>query len=163
MEFEATVRGRVCAVEVRGGDGRYTVTLDGQRHEVDWRDHGSAFATLLLEGSSVEVGLARRREGYTVVLDEVSLDVDLAPPGATSAAGRPEPGGAARLSAPMPGRIVRVLAAVGDEVTAGQPVVVVEAMKMENEIRSPRPGRVRSLGVREGEAVEAGALLAVVE
>jgi biotin carboxyl carrier protein len=163
VEFEATVRGRVCAVAVGGADGRYTVTVDGRRHEVDWRDHGSTFATLLLDGTSVEVGLARRREGYTVVLDDVSLDVDLARPGGTSASGRHGPAGAARLSAPMPGRIVRVLAAVGDEVTAGQPVVVVEAMKMENEIRSPRPGRVLSLDVREGEAVDAGALLAVVE
>jgi biotin carboxyl carrier protein len=137
--------------------------VGGRRHEVDWRDHGSTFATLLLDGTSVEVGLARRREGYTVVLDDVSLDVDLARPGATSVSGRHGPAGATRLSAPMPGRIVRVLAAVGDEVTAGQPVVVVEAMKMENEIRSPRPGRVLSLDVREGEAVDAGALLAVVE
>jgi biotin carboxyl carrier protein len=62
----------------------------------------------------------------------------------------------------MPGRVVRVLAAAGDDVAAGQGLVVIEAMKMENEIRAPRAGRVLELGVREGQAVEAGALLAVV-
>jgi len=163
MEFEATVAGRVCGVDVRGRDGRYAVVVDGRRHEVDWRDHGNAFATLILDGSRFEVGLARKPNGYTVVLAAVSLDVDLARPGAASAPGRPPSGAAARLDAPMPGRIVRVLVSVGDEVAAGQALVVVEAMKMENEIRSPRPGRVSSLGVREGEAVETGALLAVVE
>jgi biotin carboxyl carrier protein len=62
----------------------------------------------------------------------------------------------------MPGRVVRLLVASGADVAAGQGVVVIEAMKMENELRSPRAGRVRELPVREGQAVEAGALLAVV-
>jgi biotin carboxyl carrier protein len=62
----------------------------------------------------------------------------------------------------MPGRVVRVLAAKGDEVAAGEGLVVVEAMKMENELRAPRAGRVAEVAVREGQAVEAGALLAVI-
>jgi biotin carboxyl carrier protein len=62
----------------------------------------------------------------------------------------------------MPGRVVRVLEAAGAEVVAGQGLVVIEAMKMENEIRAPRPGRVHEVAVREGQVVEAGALLAVV-
>jgi biotin carboxyl carrier protein len=70
--------------------------------------------------------------------------------------------GPARLAAPMPGKIVRLLAEVGQQVVAGQGLVVMEAMKMENELASPRDGRVHELAVREGQAVEAGALLAVV-
>jgi biotin carboxyl carrier protein len=62
----------------------------------------------------------------------------------------------------MPGRVVRVLAAAGTEVAAGQGLVVVEAMKMENELRAPHAGRVAELTVREGQAVEAGATLAVI-
>jgi biotin carboxyl carrier protein len=62
----------------------------------------------------------------------------------------------------MPGKIVRVLAEVGQRVAAGQGLVVMEAMKMENELGSPRDGLVHELPVREGQAVEAGALLAVV-
>jgi biotin carboxyl carrier protein len=62
----------------------------------------------------------------------------------------------------MPGRVVRVLRAPGAEVAAGEGLVVIEAMKMENELRSPRAGRVQEVAVREGQAVEAGALLMVV-
>jgi biotin carboxyl carrier protein len=63
----------------------------------------------------------------------------------------------------MPGRIVRVLAVQGDEVEAGQGIVVVEAMKMQNEMKAPRAGRVTSIAVKVGDSVNAGALLATVE
>jgi biotin carboxyl carrier protein len=63
----------------------------------------------------------------------------------------------------MPGRVVRLLVARGDEVNARQPIVVVEAMKMENELRSPKAGRVKDVMVMAGESVEAGRVLAVIE
>ena len=65
--------------------------------------------------------------------------------------------------APMPGRIVRVLVRAGDAVVAGQPLVVVEAMKMENELKSLKAGRVKEVSVGEGTSIEAGRLLVVVE
>jgi biotin carboxyl carrier protein len=82
--------------------------------------------------------------------------------------GRKDDGGAAgsgpqRLIAPMPGKIVRVLVKAGDAVTVRQPVVVVEAMKMENELRASRDGTVAELQVSEGMSVEAGALLLVIQ
>jgi biotin carboxyl carrier protein len=66
------------------------------------------------------------------------------------------------LKASMPGKVVRVLVADGDDVAAGQGIVVVEAMKMQNEVRSPKDGRVISVRVSEGSAVGAGDVLAVV-
>ena len=71
--------------------------------------------------------------------------------------------GPLRLTAPMPGKVVRVLVAPGDAVEAGQGLVVVEAMKMENELRAAKAGRVVSVSVTEGQSVDAGAVLAVVE
>ena len=68
-----------------------------------------------------------------------------------------------RVTAPMPGRIVRVLVAPDDEVTPGQGLVVVEAMKMENELTAARAGRVREVTVSAGAAVEAGRVLVVIE
>ncbi|MEO6214238.1 MAG: biotin/lipoyl-containing protein, partial [Vicinamibacterales bacterium] len=65
--------------------------------------------------------------------------------------------------APMPGRVLRVLVAAGDEVAARQAVVVVEAMKMENELRSPKAGRVKEVSVAPGTSVETGRVLIVVE
>ena len=72
-------------------------------------------------------------------------------------------GGAARVVAPMPGRVVKVLVESGQAVEDRQPLVVVEAMKMENELRSPRAGIVTTVAVTEGMAVESGAVLIVVE
>jgi biotin carboxyl carrier protein len=71
--------------------------------------------------------------------------------------------GSRAVKAPMPGRIVRVLVAVGDRVTARQGLLVVEAMKMENELGSPKDGVVKELNVQEGAAVDAGAVLVVIE
>jgi biotin carboxyl carrier protein len=82
--------------------------------------------------------------------------------GATGVVGTSAPASAASVKAPMPGRIVRVLVGVGDRVAARQPVVVVEAMKMENELRSPRDGVVTQVLVTPGAAVESGAVLIVV-
>ena len=63
----------------------------------------------------------------------------------------------------MPGRVVRLLVAVGDEVEEGQGVVVIEAMKMQNELKSPKPGRVVRVGVSVGDTVASGDVLVVVE
>ena len=70
--------------------------------------------------------------------------------------------GPQRIDAPMPGKVVRVLVKVGDEVQEGQGLLVVEAMKMENELKSPKAGKVTELHAVEGAAVESGAKLAVV-
>jgi biotin carboxyl carrier protein len=163
VRFEATVDGRSLAVEVRGSDGRYRVTVDGRPMEVDLQETGGAFVSLLIDGRSYEVGLAASGGGYTVVLHDDIVHVDLGVAvHAPGAAARRSASGPARLAAPMPGKIVRVLAEVGQQVSAGQGLVVMEAMKMENELASPRDGRVQELPVREGQAVESGTLLAVV-
>jgi biotin carboxyl carrier protein len=164
VRFDATVEGRSLRVEVRGKDGRYTVTIDGRPVDVDLEETGRDFVSLLIDGRSYEVGLEARDGGYTVVLADDAVHVDLADASRGAAAPPPKPAsGPARLTAPMPGRLVRVLVEAGQQVAAGQGLVVMEAMKMENELRSPRAGRVREIPVREGQVVEAGALLALVE
>jgi len=71
--------------------------------------------------------------------------------------------GVQKITAPMPGKVLRVLVRAGDEVTLRQPLVVIEAMKMENELASPKAGRVKEVAVSEGQSVEAGRLLVIVE
>ena len=71
--------------------------------------------------------------------------------------------GRQNVTAPMPGKVVRLLVADGDSVQAGQGIAVVEAMKMQNEMKAPRSGRVAALAVHEGDTVGAGAVLAVIE
>jgi biotin carboxyl carrier protein len=71
--------------------------------------------------------------------------------------------GRANIVAPMPGKVVRVLAELNQEVQAGQGIVVVEAMKMQNEMKAPQAGRVASISVKTGDSVNAGAVLATIE
>jgi biotin carboxyl carrier protein len=163
MIFDATVAGRAVRVEVRGGDGRYTLALDGVPMEVDLVETGRSFASLLVGGESHEVAIEKRPEGYVVHFPADAVPVALAESARGAlAGGARRPDGPARLTAPMPGRVVRVLRGPGAEVAAGDGLVVIEAMKMENELRSPRAGRVQEVAVHEGQAVEAGALLLVV-
>jgi biotin carboxyl carrier protein len=162
MIFDATVLGRTLRVEVRGRDGRYSVTVDGRPLEVSANGVPAGFRSLRIGSRSHEVGLERQPLGWRVVLPGGSLLVELAAAAPGSASPVRHAHGPARLTAPMPGRVVRVLSEAGADVSAGQGLVVIEAMKMENELRAPRAGRVQELLVREGQAVEAGALLAVV-
>ena len=164
MLFEATVDGQRVRVDVRGKDGHYVVRLEDRELEIDFAETSHHFASLLVDGGSHEVGLERRADGYAVYFAEDTLEVQLQEAArGDAAASRRASGGPANVTAPMPGKIVRLLVAPGDEVAAGQGLVVMEAMKMENELRAPRAGRVQSVAAREGQAVETGALLVVIE
>jgi biotin carboxyl carrier protein len=162
MIFDASVSGRSFRVEVRGGSGRYTLRLDGKPLEVGVSDAGRGYRSLLIGTTSHELGIEREGDAYRVSFPGVSVVIALTEAARGSATVAPRADGPARLTAPMPGRIVRVLSSAGADVVAGQGLMVIEAMKMENELRAPRGGRLTELLVREGQAVEAGALLAVV-
>jgi len=110
---------------------------------LEWAEHDPLEPWRELDGSLVSVDLAEGAKGTAL------------PP--------KKAGGPARITAPMPGKLVRVLVEPGQDVAAGEGLVVVEAMKMENELRAPKAGRVKDVPVKEGQAVEAGALLVVVE
>ena len=112
-------------------------------------------------------GRAAGNGDFDVHFDGLTIPVQIRPAGSL---GRQKKEGAAgpvsgpqRIVAPMPGKVVRVLVKPGDDVKARQGVVVVEAMKMENELRAPRDGKVRDVNVAEGQSVEAGSVLLVVE
>jgi len=163
MRCVATVAGRTIRVEVRESGGRYLVTLDGEAVEVDVAEAGDHFASVVVGHESHEVGFERRPDGYRVHFATGALDVGLADaePGVAPVPGARRPG-PARICAPMPGRVVRVLTKPGREVLDGEGLVVVEAMKMENELRAPRAGSVVEVPVAEGQTVEAGAVLVVL-
>src|SRR5215510_551112 len=149
MTFEIEVNGRVRSVSIEraGGEGRFRVSVDGETTLVEAQRNGGFGLSLLFPDEahrttrvSIAPGTAR---------------------GAADASGAAH--GEQRVSAPMPGRVVRVLVAQGDDVEARQPVVVVEAMKMENELRSPKTGRVKEVTVAAGTSVEAGRVLVVID
>jgi biotin carboxyl carrier protein len=160
--YEARVGGRTFRVEVRGKDGRYAVKLDDRALEVDCEESSDGFVSLLIDGRSHEAALERRPGGYAVGLRGGTVIVELASP---SSAGAPRAGTAvaARLTAPMPGRVIRVLVEPGQIVERADGLVVVEAMKMENALRAPRDGVVRAVHVEAGDAVAPGRTLVELE
>ncbi len=162
MRLDASADGHTIRVEVRRRDGGYTVTLDGEALDINLVATGDHFASLIVDGNSHEIGLEKRADGYRVHLPDDTITVTLTEAARGAPRRPPRPAGPTRLTAPMPGRVVRVLAEKGRDVEPGDGLVVIEAMKMENELKAPRKGRVDEVAVREGQAVEAGALLLVV-
>jgi biotin carboxyl carrier protein len=176
MRIEIEINGKVRDVTVEpdaARPGRVQVSWDGSTHEVDARVMERDRHGVLLSVVRVGAGAASRqvrcmttgRNGRTAVhLEDVVVDavINGRRIGA-EASGAPGMSGASRLTAPMPGKVVRVLVAPGDEVEARQTLVVVEAMKMENELTAPRAGTVTEVPVAEGMSIEAGRLLVAID
>ena len=165
VRYVATVDGRDYEVALeRAGE----VTVDGTEHEVDLRlVDGVSLFSLIIDRGSHEL-FAERREGrYYVLIDgnRYGVEVEEARLKMLKAMGgtRHEEHGAASVSAPMPGLVVKVLVASGDEVEEGQGLVILEAMKMESEIRSPRSGVVKAVMAQAGQTVSQGDPLAIVD
>jgi biotin carboxyl carrier protein len=170
MNVDVMVNGRPWKVAVEPAEqaGKFTVTIKGKSRVVDasWIDadtlsliDGSKSREIRLHPRSGDgaVGVEIAAKFYDVVVSRQKIERE--PAGLGTSVGL---GVSQAIKAPMPGRVVRVLVAVGDHVTAKQSVVVVEAMKMENELRSPRDGVVKEILVTPGAAVESGAVLVTV-
>jgi len=162
MKYIVDVAGRRLAVELEGAE----VRVDGELVSATLETVPGTPVRLLRMGDTVHRVVARRdgaRGAYRVGVDGWQFSVDALDArtrairdltAASVAASGPAP-----LVAPMPGLVVRVVAEVGAEVAAGQPLVVVEAMKMENELRASAAGRITAVHAIAGTAVEKGAVL----
>jgi biotin carboxyl carrier protein len=120
--------------------------------------------SVLLDGRSYEARVEQAETGVTVFIDGHRFEIEVRDPRRWSRqTGGREIAGRQNVLAPMPGKIVRLLVAPGDTVAAGQGLLVVEAMKMQNEVKAPKAGRVVSLAAREGTTAAAGDILAIIE
>lgn len=163
--YELVLEGRRRTLRLERSEGRARVELGGKSLEVDVLQLSEDAFSLIVEGRSHDVGVSPNAGGFQVVVDGDSFQVSLVDPrrDGPSTSGRTQAAGPMAVSAPMPGKVVRILAAEGEEVSQGQGLVVVEAMKMQNELGSPKSGRIRAVRVAEGQAVNAGEPLVLVE
>ncbi len=169
MQYEVEIGGKRRQVVVTREGGGFAVAVDGTTKHVDIVPIDGHTLSLIVDG----VWPADVTISPNGTAGQMTVHVDGTPVAATVNGRRrwgrrddaAEGGSAApqRLAAPMPGKVVRVLVAVGDAVESRQPVVVVEAMKMENELRASRAGTVSEVHVREGVSVDAGAPLVVIQ
>ncbi|HWD00102.1 MAG TPA: biotin/lipoyl-containing protein [Candidatus Sulfopaludibacter sp.] len=164
MKLDLTVNGKSGRIEILAPrpDCRFLLD-DGPERAANVEVPEPCVYSVLLDGRSYEARVEETPQGLVVVIDGFRFEVDVRDPrrlarrhAATGAEG------VQTLAAPMPGKIVRVLVAAGDTVEAGQGIVVVEAMKMQNEMKSQRPGTVQTLAAREGATVSAGDILATI-
>jgi biotin carboxyl carrier protein len=163
MKVCAKTGTRVVEVSVTRDNGHYLVDVDGVEHVVDVLKLEDDFYSILSGSRSFEVSVEAKRDGYHVRHGATGRVVQFTEPGRSEREGLGTVDGPEQIVSAMPGKIARVLVKEGDKVEAGQGIVVVEAMKMENEIAAGKPGTVTSLAVKPGQTVEGGGLLAVIE
>jgi biotin carboxyl carrier protein len=166
MKLNAEIDGEKVALELRREGGRVWAEVGGRRYELEARALGAGEYLLVHEGRVYECRVGARDEGAAeVTVGARAYEVRLADPKRLRGAGSAgaHDAGRAQIKAPMPGKVVRVLVEAGQAVEAGQGVVVVEAMKMQNELKSPKAGAVAELRAEAGATVNAGDVLAVIE
>jgi acetyl/propionyl-CoA carboxylase alpha subunit len=166
MRYVILRDGREIPVDITEREGGYRVVLDGVEHLVDSLEVVPGLFSLIVAGSSYEATVHRPGPDiFHVHLYDGMRIVELVHPMAVllQKMGAGNSGRAGSLAAPMPGKVVRVLVEVGDAVEKGAGLVVLEAMKMQNQLQAPGPGTVREVRVAEGESVDGGQILVVLE
>jgi biotin carboxyl carrier protein len=184
VRFEVETGRRRRTIEVRRSGNGWIAVVDGRTVAVDLARVGDRWSMLvrrieagddpqrpgtdqkLPRGESHEIGIERQGRGRHIAhVDGRIVPVTLLAPGrggSASGATTEKAAGPIQIVSPMPGRIVKVLVKTGDVVAPRQGLLVVEAMKMENELRAPRAGTVTEVRVSEGAPVEANVVLAVI-
>jgi biotin carboxyl carrier protein len=165
MKFEAELDGRVLPIELQGEAGRYRIALEGETVDVDARRVGEGLWSLVIGAASLVVDITEEDgvsvvhvdgETYRIRVEEETRYLIRTRGGAAAATGQV-------LRAPMPGRVVLIEVAVGQRVQRGDGLVILEAMKMENEFRASGEGTVKEIRVETGQAVNPGDVLMVIE
>jgi biotin carboxyl carrier protein len=165
MVYEVSVNGKPHRLELEHSEGRWRCKLDGDTVALDAVLARPDVLSVLIDGKAFEIKRERTATDMHLWVGSARYEVELRDPRSLRerrGLGLGEEG-ARKLLAPMPGKVVRVLAPEKTEVEAGQGVLVVEAMKMQNEIKSPKKGIVQKVLAAEGAAVNAGDVLAIVE
>ena len=164
MKLQIDIAGKKHRVELTQAGERPVWTIDGERLEADAAAVSPGIYSILIDGKSFDVHveclgsqlrvITGGREFKVIIQDEREWRRNRA--GSVEAEGRQQ------VLAPMPGKIMRVLVSAGDSVRAGQGLLVVEAMKMQNEIRAPKSGTIDRVRVVEGQTVNAGEVVVIV-
>ena len=165
MKYTALIGDKEVEIELHNDSlDAVRARIDGHNYEVNLHEVEPGVFWFSDGDRSIEAAVIKNATGYTVAMGSRYVKLELLD-------GRNVPrrstqhrdDGLAKLCAPMPGKVVKILVEEGSTVKANQGIVVIEAMKMQNEMRSPKSGIVQKIAVEEGTTVDSGALLVVVE
>jgi biotin carboxyl carrier protein len=165
MVYDVIVHGKSHRLELEKVDTAWKCRLDGKEVQVDAVMPRRDVLSLLVDGRAYEIKRERTASDLYLWVGNTQFAVEICDPRSLRARkGSPQDEkGARKIVAPMPGRVVRLLVAEHAEVEAGQGILVVEAMKMQNEIKSPKKGVLKKIAVSAGAPVNAGDVLAIIE
>lgn len=168
MKLNVTINDDQTGIQIRDEGRRVFAEIDDRRYELDVHECGSNSYLLISNGEVFDCRVQGHPESgkpVEVIIGTTHFTVSLTDPKRLSSSATASAHGdsAARILAPMPGKVVRILVEVGSQVEAGDGILVVEAMKMQNEMKSPKAGTVIALNVQTGATVNGGDVLAVIE
>ncbi len=165
MTYEILIDGKSSKLELHHTESGFRCVLDGRVVPVDAEMASPDIMSLLIEGRSFEIKRENVNGEVFLWVGNVRYTAEVRDPRArrSSEGSNSDAAGPKKLKAPMPGKVVRIMVVVGDAVEAGQGVIVIEAMKMQNELKSPKKGVIKSIVAREGGTVNSGDALLVVE
>ena len=165
MIYDVAIEGRSYRVELKPKNGGWTCAVDGEPVELDAVAGPPGVLSLLIGGRSYQVKQETGASVGFIVLGSERYAAEVRDPRALRSrrAAAADAAGPVRIIAPMPGKVVRVIAAAGTAVEAGDGVIVIEAMKMQNELKAPKKGVVQKVLADVGTAVNAGQALAIID
>lgn len=168
MKLTAALGDYQADVKIRDADGSIRAEIDGRRYEIEMHESGPGGYLLISDGRVFDCrvqGSPESGKSLEVVVGTTQYQITIGDPKRLRSVSNSVAhiDGAARILARMPGKVVRLLVKVGEQIDAGAGIMVVEAMKMQNEMKSPKAGMVVALNVAAGDNVNAGDLLAVIE
>ncbi|MGB9234493.1 MAG: biotin/lipoyl-containing protein [Terriglobales bacterium] len=165
MVYDVMVEGKPYRLELERADAGWKCRLDGKEIRVDAVLPRRDVLSLIVDGHAFEIKREQTATDLHLWVGSARFGVELRDPRSLRSrqGSAQDEKGPRKIVAPMPGRVVRLLVAEQAEVEAGQGIIVVEAMKMQNEIKSPKKGIVKKIVATAGAAVNAGDVLAIVE
>lgn len=167
MKLNARVGEKDYSIEIERKGEDLVATIDGRRLEMEVSEPEPGVFLLKKDGHVFEAFVSPKGPGGTskVIVKGSEFNIDVFDPRRLAArrSSDPDAGGVAEIRTAMPGKVVRVLVGEGDSVKKGDGVVIVEAMKMQNEMKSPKSGTVKMINVQEGSTVGSGDVLVTIE
>lgn len=160
MTYSFKLDNQIYKVNIEQEENSLVVEINGEEHPVEYTRLDENLYSIIINGKSLTIGTFKQGKNIQVFYDGNLYELEAISEREHSRSGGF--GSGLEIISPMPSRVVKLLKSEGEDVEEGEAVVVVEAMKMESELKAPQAGKIKTIKINEGDAVEANALLVVL-
>lgn len=162
MIYRFSLDGEIYTLNIEEIEGRTQVEIDEEVIELQFEQIDDNLYSIIIDGRSIATGVLKRGKKMEVFIEGELYELEVLSGRDLTKRGSGISEGVYEIKAPMPCKVVKILKGMDGAVTDGEGVIVVEAMKMESELKSPMKGKVTDVKVQEGDSVESGTVLIVV-